>query len=218
MDTQRTHRTVGGTKRIGIMGGTFNPIHIGHLMVAERAYEQFELDKVLIMPTNNPPHKPDASIASDFNRCAMVELAIDDNPHFEISLIEINRQGITYTSDTLKELTEKHPHTEWYFILGGDSLASIEKWREPEVIFRLATVLVAVRDEYNADKMMKQKEHLEKKFSAKIELLNAPNVQISSTEIRERLKSNLSCKYMLPTLVEGYIENHKLYKNAKEEA
>lgn len=214
MEEQVIQKDVSDKEKIGIMGGTFNPIHFGHLILSERAYEQFGLEKVLIMPTNNPPHKENSVIAPDLNRCAMIELAIVDNPHLELSLVEVNRQGITYTSDTLKELTEKYPQKEWYFILGGDSLGSIEKWREPQVIFDLATVVVAIRDDYNHDVIKNQIVHLEEQYGARIEILKAPNIEISSSEIRERYEKKLSCRYMLPKLVEGYIETHKLYKNS----
>ena len=122
-------------KRIGIMGGTFNPIHSVHLIMAQVAYHQFHLDKVLFMPSKHPPHKDNSVIISDEHRTRMIQLAIDGNSNFEFSDLELKREVTTYTSDTLTYLTEKNPDTEYYFIIGGDSLEQLENWHKPEVIF-----------------------------------------------------------------------------------
>ena len=119
-------------KRIGIMGGTFDPIHMGHLILGEKAYEQFSLDQVLFMPAGNPPHKRNrAGRASDEQRVEMVRRAINGNPHFALSLIEMNEEGYTYTYRTLENLKKEHPDTDYYFIIGADSLFSFETWMEP---------------------------------------------------------------------------------------
>ena len=134
-------------KKIGIMGGTFDPIHMGHLILGEQSYEQFQLDKVLFMPSGNPPHKRDrAGRASDNQRVDMVRLAIEDNPHFELSLAEMHETGYTYTYRTLEELKEYNPDTDYYFIIGADSLFAFDEWMEPERICRACTLVVAVRD------------------------------------------------------------------------
>lgn len=197
--------------KIGIMGGTFNPIHIGHLLLSERAYEQFDLEKVYVMPTNNPPHKMDTKIESDLHRCAMVQLAIESNPHFELSLLEVNRKGLTFTVDTLRELQSQYPDKEWYFIVGGDSLEYMDKWRSPEIIFSMATIVVAIRDEYDEEALQEKIKHLQELYHAKIELISMPNIEISSTDIRQRLSHGLSCKYLVPERVEAYISRHQLY-------
>ena len=199
-------------QKIGIMGGTFDPIHMGHLILGQLAFEQFALDMVYFMPSSNPPHKRDTEVTPDINRCAMVDLAIYENENFKLSLLEVNRGGFTYTADTLRELTEKYPDAEFYFIVGGDSLISIEKWREPEVVLGLCNLVVAVRDEFDQDAINRQIEYLNKKYRCNILMLDAPNIEISSSMIRERLKSNRLVRYYVPTLVEQYIKKHHLYE------
>ena len=139
------------------MGGTFDPIHMGHLILGEQSYEQLSLDKVLFMPSGNPPHKRNrAGRASDRQRVDMVRLAISDNPHFELSLAEMHEKGYTYTYRTLEELKEQNPDTDYYFIIGADSLFSFEEWKEPGRICDACTLVVAVRDHASADE---QEEH-----------------------------------------------------------
>ena len=129
-------------KRIGIMGGTFDPIHIGHLILGETAYEQFQLDEVLFMPSGNPPHKRNrAHRATDDQRCEMVKRAIASNPHFSLSLEEMNEDGFTYTYRTLERLNKKHPNTEYYFILGADSLFDFDEWKEPARICHVCQIV-----------------------------------------------------------------------------
>ncbi len=123
------------TSKIGIMGGTFNPIHFAHLILAESAYEELNLDKILFMPSKKPPHKLNESIESDEHRIQMIQLAIKSNPHFDLSCVELEREGITYTADTLEELNRNYPQDEFYFIIGADSLFQIEDWWHPEQIF-----------------------------------------------------------------------------------
>ena len=198
-------------QRIGIMGGTFDPIHHGHLILGELAYEQFSLDKVYYMPSANPPHKQGKTITPEINRCAMVDLAIYDNHKFKLSLLEVNRGGFTYTADTLRELTEKYPEAELYFIVGGDSLETLEKWREPEVVLGLSHLVAAVRDDVNEETIDEKIKYLNEKYHTEIQKLNAPNIQISSSMIRERIKEGRSIKYFVPEMVEDYIKKHKLY-------
>ncbi len=200
-------------QKIGIMGGTFDPIHIGHLILGQLAYEQFGLEKVYFMPSSNPPHKQDCSVTPDINRCAMVDLAIYNNDRFSLSLLEVNRGGFTYTADTLRELKEKYPEAEFYFIVGGDSLASIEKWREPEVVLQLCHLVAAVRDEVNEEEIEKQIAYLNDKYGCKIEKLHSPNIELSSSMIRDNVKNQKSIKYYVPELVEEYIKKHKLYRD-----
>ena len=132
------------TMRIGILGGTFNPIHLGHIELARTAYRELNLDKVWFMPSKNPPHKDNDSIASETDRVNMINLAIQDYDYFEVSDIELKREGITYTSDTLEYLQEKYSEDTFYFIIGADSLINIEKWHRPDMLFRLTTFVVAV--------------------------------------------------------------------------
>lgn len=204
--------------KIGIMGGTFNPIHYGHLFMAEQAYEQIGLDKVLFMPSNNPPHKDNGVIASNEHRSTMVKLAIEGNPHFELSTIEMDRKGITYTADTLRILNEENPNIEYYFIIGADSFFNLQKWREPENIFKLCTLLVFERDLVEKDKMLEQHRYLSSIYThIKLKFLSMPTIQISSNNIRSRINDNLTIRYYVPDNVLTYISEHRLYTNVGKE-
>lgn len=148
------------------MGGTFDPIHMGHLILGEQSYEQFQLDKVLFMPSGNPPHKRDrAGRASDNQRVDMVRLAIEDNPHFELSLAEMHETGYTYTYRTLEELKEYNPDTDYYFIIGADSLFAFDEWMEPERICRACTLVVAVRDHASYAELNREIQRLSARYN-----------------------------------------------------
>ena len=134
-------------KKKGILGGTFNPIHTGHLILGERAYDEFGLSEVVFMPSGYSYMKDRSDILSGEHRLKMVELATEDNPHFSVSDMEIRREGATHTADTLRELTLQESDTEFYYIVGADTLFMMEKWIEPEVIFSKCVVLAAVRDD-----------------------------------------------------------------------
>lgn len=198
-------------KKIGIMGGTFNPIHTGHLILAEAAYSQFELEVVYFMPSKNPPHKDLGEIVSDEHRSKMIMLAIKDNPHFKFSSLELEREGITYTVDTLEYLTEQNKDKEYYFIIGADSLYQIQTWRCPEKIFQMAHIVAATRYHLSNEKILEEIKYLNKEYDTSIEILHMPTIEISSKHIREKIKSRKSIKYYTPAVVEGYIENNKLY-------
>ncbi len=197
-------------KKIGILGGTLDPIHLGHLIIAQYAMEELGLEKVLFMPSGNPPHKNISDIVSAAYRKDMINLAIKDNDNFLFSDFELKRQGTIYTSDTLKMFLDKNKNTEIYFIMGADSVLSIETWHEPDKIFKLCKVVVADRD-YNLELLKKQKIYLEEKYRADIILINSPLISISSTDIRNRIKSNHSIRYLVPDEVKYYIEKNELY-------
>ena len=199
-------------KKIGIMGGTFNPIHHGHLLLAERAYHQFGLDKILVMPTKNTYYKKMPDNVTEEQRIAMIKLAIADNEHFELSLEEINREGITYTYETLLNLTRDNPDCEYYFIMGADSLYHIESWYMVEKIFEMATILVAARGVGTSSVLDSQIEYVQNKYDAVIEKLYAPIMEISSNDIRKRVKNRESIRYLLPQIVVEYIEEHHVYE------
>lgn len=199
-------------KKIGIMGGTFNPIHIAHLILAERAYEQMHLDEIIFIPSKKPPHKLNDTIASDYHRLSMIELAIKDNPHFHISTMELEREGITYTVDTLVELRRTNPDTEYYFILGADSLFSFETWREPAQILRLSHILVAGRDNLPSKELIKQIQHIKNTYQGNIHYLQVPNMDISSSLIRNNCMDNKSIRYYVTKEVEDYIIRENLYR------
>lgn len=199
-------------RRVGIMGGTFDPIHIGHLILAECAYEQFQLDTVRFLPSGNPPHKADRSDgASDEERLEMVSLAIQDNPHFSLDTGEMCRSGFTYTSDTLVSLRRQYPDTDYYFIIGADSLLSFDTWRNPDVICRNCILLTAVRNHLPADVMEEKMDELREKYGAEIHLLQSPDIDISSTDLRIRNRRGFSLRYYVPDAVLAYIEKNKIY-------
>ena len=199
-------------KKIGIMGGTFDPIHMGHLILGERAYEQFGLNKVLFMPSGNPPHKTDRSGgAENEERVEMVRRAIAGNDHFELSLEEMHEDGYIYTCHTLRKLRLKHPDTDYYFIMGADSLLSFESWYHPEEISRQCIIIVAVRDHLPQKELDRQIRHITGLYGADIRKLSSPNIDISSHEIREWFRQGRSCRYYLPDSVIAYIRKEKIY-------
>ena len=203
----------GEEQKIGLMGGTFNPLHTGHLLLAERAYEQFKLDKVVFMPAKRPYHKTINHMISDEERIKMITLAIQDNPHFDISLLEFQREGNTYTVDTLRELNQKYPKTQFYFIMGADSLYQFTQWKEPKEILERAIIVTATRDELSSTLLNSQIDYLINKFGVgDIRLLNSPNMEISSHEIRNRILKKESIRYLLPDVVREYIEANQLYQ------
>lgn len=199
-------------QRIGIMGGTFNPIHYGHLIIAENAYEQFDLDQVIFMPTGHTPHKSYGGVEMTKHRCEMVKLAIKDNDHFHFSDYEVERTEVNYTYMTLQALSEKDPETELFFILGADSLFSFEQWRCPERICQYATVLAAVRDSYTESKVDAQIQHLKQIFGGEIFRLETPNFNVSSKIIRERIQAGDTIRYLMPDAVVDYIKDNDLYE------
>ncbi|HJB34526.1 MAG TPA: nicotinate-nucleotide adenylyltransferase [Candidatus Blautia merdipullorum] len=205
-------------KRIGIMGGTFDPIHIGHLILGETAYHQFQLDKILFMPAGNPPHKQAReNRATDRQRVDMVRLAIASNPHFSLSLEEMHREGYTYTYRTLERLKKQNPDTEYYFILGADSLYTFDEWREPGRILGACTILVGTRNHTSDEKLDRAIQHLEKKYQGNIQKLESLNIDISSKMIRSWIEEGRSLAYYVPDQVIDYIEKNKIYKDCDKD-
>ena len=197
--------------KTGILGGTFNPIHIGHLIIAQKAKETYNLDKVLFMPSKTPPHKDVNKIAPDFIRKEMVLAAIEGNPGFEFSDVELTREGIIYTADTLKYLTELYPNDDFYFIMGADSLLAIESWHEPERIFSLCSIIVADRND-KLNEMNEKKIYLQNKYEkCDLLFLDCPMIDISSTYIRNAILKMKSIKYFVPPKVEDIIKRNNLY-------
>lgn len=198
-------------RKIGILGGTFNPIHIGHLILAENAFHFCHLDEVLIMPTGCSYLKNQSEIASKTDRINMVSLAIGNNKHFSISTIETEREGNSYTAETLSQLKEQNPENDYFYIIGDDTLFSIETWYKPEIVFDLSTIVVAPRDCNCIDTINTKIEDLTQKYNAQIIVLNTPNIDISSHMLRDRIKNGASARYYIPDDVLSYIEKNKLY-------
>ena len=198
--------------KIGIMGGTFDPIHNGHLMLGEYAKDLFELDEVWFMPNGNPPHKDNDAIETQTaHRVEMVRLAIANKEGFVLQLYEVERKEINYSYLTMEHFKEIYPEDNFYFVIGADSLFALEKWVHPEKFVKTCVILAAYRDEKNTDEMMNQITYLNKKYGADIRLLKTPNVDISSTEIRNRLKMGLSVDDMIPSDVNAYIKEQQLF-------
>ena len=199
-------------KKIGILGGTFNPIHIGHLILAENAYDSLQLEKVLIMPSGVSYLKDPNEILPAKQRIQMVQLAIGSNKHFELSTIETDRAGNSYTYETLEQLKQENPDCDYYFIIGADSLFNIEKWREPQRIFDNCVIVAAPRYHMADEALLEQKKRLENLYQARVELLSTPNIDISSNLIRSRIAAKQTICYYVPKDVETYIYKKKLYR------
>lgn len=197
--------------KTGIMGGTFDPIHYGHLLTAEGVMEQLDLDRVIFIPTGMTPHKDNENVTDKWDRLKMTEIATEDNPKFEVSDMEIKRDKTCYTADTSKELKEMYKNDEFYYISGTDVIRDIKDWKTPEVflkIFKIAAVGRITDD--NAD-LNFWINYLKEKYSADIVKTDLPVIEISSTIIREKIKNKKSVLYMLPNEVINYIRKNKLY-------
>ncbi|MBQ9342194.1 MAG: nicotinate-nucleotide adenylyltransferase [Lachnospiraceae bacterium] len=198
--------------RIGILGGTFNPIHLGHLLIAENAFEQFKLDRVNIMPAHISPFKIDTKVLDKEHRKKIIELSIADNPHFVMDPREIDSDSISYTYLTLSDMKANNPEDELFFILGADSLKTIKNWRNPQIIFDNATVLAAVRDNDDIDDLQCYADELKALFNGNVGFIKTPTYDVSSTDIRRRIASGESVRYMICDAAIEYITDNNLYK------
>jgi len=199
---------------IGIMGGTFDPIHLGHLIAAEHVLDALKLDKILFIPTGDPPHKKDRSITSPSHRMEMVRLAVLSNPKFMFSSIEVDRGGNTYTIDTLIQLKKIYgDNAEYFFIVGTDSLCQLSSWKMPDELFKLCNIVAVNRGCYENIEFFHCKEQLEKVYRAQIHVVEIPAIEISSTQIRNYVSQNHSIKYLVNEEVEEYIYKNQLYRD-----
>ena len=200
--------------KIGIMGGTFNPIHNGHLTLASTAKKVANLDKIWFMPSGLPAHKSNAELILPEQRLAMVKLAIGNIDGFQASSYEIDRSGFTYTADTMEALTKEFPQHEFFFIIGGDSLMKFHHWVRPEVISKHTTLLAAGRNGIPKETLIEQAEKLHQNFGTKVQLIDMPELTISSQQIRTLCKQEEfdSIQEFLPQKVSDYIKEHALYR------
>lgn len=198
--------------KVGIMGGTFNPIHNGHLTLAKEALKQFSLDGVLFMPCGKPYMKDERIVESTQIRVEMTELAIQDNPYFTLSAIEIEQTGNTYTYQTLERLKRENPDTEYYYIVGADSLCHMTSWRYPERIFSNCCILSAIRDDKSISDLEKQISILKHEYDADIRLLRTERMDISSSNIRKKIAAGESIEGDVPEPVRVYIKRKGLYR------
>ncbi|MDR5658042.1 nicotinate-nucleotide adenylyltransferase [Serpentinicella sp. ANB-PHB4] len=199
--------------KLGIMGGTFDPIHIGHLFIAQTALSCLKLDKVLFIPTGITPHKNNQEISSPLDRFNMTSLAINNNNHFDISSIEIDKNERSYTIDTILELQIKYHLCKLYFITGTDTLISLEKWKKFQELFKAIDFIVITRPGYDTETLEEKIQYYTDEYCANITKINVPLLDISSTDIRMRVRHNKSIKYLVPQSVEKYIYNNNLYTN-----
>lgn len=202
--------TPGKKYRLGIMGGTFDPIHNGHLVAAEQAYFDLGLNVVLFMPAGRPAFKLDKKVTSAEDRYAMTLLATADNPHFLASRLEIDRGGVTYTADTLRILRDVYPeNVELYFITGADAIAEIVTWHDAEAIAASAHLVAATRPGYNLDHAMDA--IAESGIDFDVTYLSVPALAISSSYLRDRVAAGQGLRYLTPDSVTGYLHKHRLY-------
>ena len=196
-------------QRVGLMGGSFNPIHCGHLNMARAALNAGAAGRVLILPSGNPPHKR-AGLADKMDRLAMAELAIADQPGMEICREEIDREGVIYTVDTLDILAERMPDAKLIYLIGADTLAVLHTWRRIDEVIRKCAFQVAMRPGEDEAQIQAAAESWRSR-GAQIDFLPSPLMEISSTEIRRRLEQGLALDGLVPAAVEDYIRRHQLY-------
>ena len=197
--------------RLGIMGGTFDPIHYGHLVAAEMARGEFNLSKVLFIPSGTPPHKIRRDVSAANLRYEMVELAIKDNPEFDLSALEIERKGLSYTVETIRILRRTWPEHELYFITGTDALLEIFSWREAEEILTMIQFIGAARPGFDASDFLLKVQHEHPETQGRIHYLEVPALAISSTDIRSRVRHGQPIRYLLPEPVRLFLQKHGLY-------
>lgn len=196
-------------KRIGILGGTFNPIHLGHLMIAEMALEAFCLNRVIFVPAKEPPHK-DTDVIDAKYRLDMVQVAVLDNPNFVVSDVEMKRDGKSYTIDTLRYFREVYgANTKFFFIAGTDTIQSLPSWKYIEDLLDICEFIGAIRPGATDD-IGETIEWFGQRGS-RIHILEVPEMKLSATDLRYRLRHGLSTRYMLPRLVYQYIKDYKMY-------
>jgi len=199
------------TKRIGMLGGTFDPIHYGHLVLGETAREEIGLDRVILVPTGHSWRKSDREIEVGARRLEMLRLAVTDNPKFEVSSIEVEREGPSYSEITLAALQEANAGADLYFILGRDALADLPNWHDPRRIVELATLAVAERGD--AEPPPAEDPALAR-LNARIVFVHMPVIGISATEIRSRVAAGRPIRYLTPDPVSDYIEAHALHRQS----
>ena len=196
-------------QRIGVLGGTFDPVRNGHLHIADALRTALDLDGVLWVPAGRPPHKSDQIVSSDHDRLAMLDLALAGSATDEISTIDIDRSGPSYTADTLEILAEHFPNAQLFFLMGEDSLCDLPKWHHPERILRVAKLAVAGRPGVETD--LESLEFQVPGVRKHVHVVPTEEIAISSSEIRRRVKENQSIRGLVPASVEAYIQEHGLY-------
>jgi nicotinate-nucleotide adenylyltransferase len=200
-------------RRVGVIGGTFDPIHYGHLAAAEEARVKVELEKVVFVVAGVPPHKLDEEVTPVEHRLAMVDLGIQSNPYFELSRVDVDRPGPSYTVDTMSILQERFGEdTELFFVMGLDSLVELPTWHEPDRLVRLCRLVAVSRPGFDVDLAGLESEV--PGLASRLEIIDMPEVDISSTDLQRRVREGLPIKYQVPEQVERYIREFQLYKRS----
>ncbi len=201
-------------KKIGIMGGSFDPIHMGHLMMSEYVRSELDLDEVLFMPTGNPPHKQIGILEAE-KRLEMVKIAIADNPHFTVSDLEVQKKGISYSVDTVLELKALHPEDEFYFLIGSDLLPQLKSWKRFDELATEIEFVLSIRpgfDTITKEDMVHEIADLKEDYGARVTVIETPLYEISSTQIRQRIRDHRSVRYLVKQEVISKIEEAGYYR------
>ncbi|QQK79656.1 nicotinate-nucleotide adenylyltransferase [Salicibibacter cibi] len=188
-------------RKIGLLGGTFDPPHLAHLMIAQESMDACRLNEVWFIPTNIPPHKQNEDMANADDRVEMTRLAIHDRSPFRLCTIELDREGPSYTLDTMNILKQRYPNDEFYFIIGSDMAVSLHTWNGIEELNKLVTFIVTTRPDYDVDSP----------FEEAFIKVDVPEMELSSSDIRERVSKNESIRYLVPEAVRTYVEENRLY-------
>lgn len=198
--------------KIGISGGTFDPLHIGHLIIAEEVRDYLVLEKILFIPVGKPPHKDVNNVTPSSHRMEMVRRAVENNNFFEALDIEVKRDGYTYAIDTLTELSKIYNDASFYYIIGADVVFDLLTWKDYLKVFEMCGFIAVMRPGYDKLKLLDRIDELRRTFGVQIIPLEVPLIGVSSTLVRERIKSARSVRYLLPERVLGYIEENDLYR------
>ena len=199
-------------KRIGLLGGTFNPIHLGHLLIAQDALEQLALDRVKFIPLATPPHKTVEAMAGERDRIRMINLAIRGNQRFEVDDLEIRRGGKSYSVDTLTELRRRHPQADLFFIIGADSLRELHLWRDAQRVVRLCTFVTVPRPGFESKPVVDRRLDAASRRRLRQHVLKGHACDIASRDIRARVANGRSIRYLVPDAVAEYIRRRRLYQ------
>ncbi len=202
--------------KLAVIGGTFDPVHYGHLIAAEHARVQLDIDKVIFIPTGRPPHKISQAVTDWEHRLMMLQLATSDNPAFEISSLEEPGRGFSYTIDTIHRLRSLNPATAIYFLMGADALLTIDTWKDYQQLIALCSFVVVTRPQYVIDRSNPVLADLPEEWWLQMRQVEIPAMDISSTDIRRRVAAGRTIKYLLPGLVEEYIFANDLYRGGME--
>jgi nicotinate-nucleotide adenylyltransferase len=198
--------------RIGVFGGTFDPVHHGHLIIADELRHRLGLERILFLPAGRPPHKTDQDVSADRHRVSMLQSAIDGDRYFDISYIDIENEGLSYTADSMREHQRRHPGYELMFLMGQDSFRDLPYWNRPGELAQLVRLGVAMRPGVVVDV-----EHVLNRVPEarnRVDFVDVPLIQIASSEIRRRVREHEPIRYQVPRTVEAYIREHRLYLSA----